>query len=696
MTRCFNSYVTFEPGLVVEMSFVALALQDLTVVAELASMSAGEVAYDIDRVKFFHDAIFGYAPFIYDLSKESDFCAVKVACDEVFSKLKTDKMLPEKYADSARHQLWFEKALETQGSVEKSSLEKALLINRSGEYSIAYKPLSNKTKVLISIEDVIYLQYKEKIGSDGENEEETRIMSLLELRDLLSRLMLIVGREKHDQTQSVDAFIATFQNIERLATAYVILFNSGCSFFQNWKAIVRNRPSRNEPSLEIHFGGKNLMPLHGFCAKTNADLSDLCGVLEAIKLKWQEYVLKMRNKHPVLNQFNVQQLKVISSSLAKSKRTQEPVEERAVYYMRSLNRELSALDIQNYLEESIEEDEMEIADNDEEIDENKEFDVSNLARITEEACVDKRSQLLSLIDKLKDEFNDNETLAKAAIQATGASDYDDAVNWILDNEDQDEIIQYFAEKFDDEFKSLELEECQTDISTVDDQDGRSPRREFSFKLEKLFDGYLLNLRENALPDFMNLHQVGKILSQCTKAQTVEDGESLLQMPPHLKPGRPHLIVCEKRKDLLPHIVSLYRFASRQQLPDYSQVLFCNSRTTIQELEVFLLRATLDPESRVYSMAFADDLNANCADHLEKYLFETNVKNTSEFKLVVFCCDESSQVSVILEKHKTKLGCEYDDVLRSYISENLETKSNAIDEYRARLVTSTQPSSGYLK
>ena len=565
--------------------------------------------------------------------------------------MRNDKQLPTKYVDSARHQSWFEKALETQGSVGKSSLEKALLINKNGVYNIAYRQTNEKAKVLISVEDVISLQYFEKMGSANKNNEDikARSLSLSELRDMLNRLMLIVGREKHEHSQNdVDTFITTFHNIERLAAAFVVLFNSGCSFFQSWKAVVRNMRRKNEPSLEIHFGAKDLKPLHGFCAETTADLSDLCGVLEAIKLKWQEYVLKMRNKHPVLNQFNVQQLKVISSSLAKSKKTQEPVEERALYYMRSLNREISALDIQNYLENA-QEDEMESDDNDEEVVENNELDVSNLAEITEEACVDKRSQLLSLIDKLKDEFNDNETLAKAAIQATGASDYDDAVNWILDNEDQDENIQYFAEKFDDEFKSLELEECLTDISTVDDQDARSSRREFCSKLEKLFDGYLLNLRENVLSDFMNLHQVGKILSQCTKAQTVEDGESLLQMPPHLKPGHPHLIVCEKRKDLLPQIVSVYRFASRQQLPDYSQVLFCNSRTTIQELEVFLLRATLDPESRVYSMAFADDLNANCVDHLEKYLLETNVQNTNEFKLVVFCCDESSQVSVILEQ-----------------------------------------------
>ena len=106
---------------------------------------------------------------------------------------------------------------------------------------------------------------------------------------------------------------------------------------------MRNKPGRNEPSLEIHFGGKDLKPLHGFCAETNADLSDLCSVLESIKMKWQDYVFRMRTQHPVLNRFNVQQLKVISTSLAKAKRTSEPVEEIALYYMRSLNEKLIAV-----------------------------------------------------------------------------------------------------------------------------------------------------------------------------------------------------------------------------------------------------------------------------------------------------------------------------------------------------------------
>ena len=661
--------------------------------AELASLSAGEIAYDIERVKFFHDAVFGYAPFIYDLNTDSDLNAVREAYKKVFSKLSKDGKLPEKYADSARHQSWFEKALETQGSVEKSSLEKALLINKSGEYSISYKPSRGNDKVLISVEDVISLKYGEKTGSSSENNEDLkeRNLTLSELRDLLSRLMLIVGREKHEQTQNVDTFITTFQNIERLAAAFVVLFNSGCSFFQNWRALVRNQPGRNEPSLEIHFGGRDLKPLHGFCGETNADLSDLCSILESIKVKWQDYVFRMRNKHPILNQFNVQQLKVISASLAKAKRTLEPVEEVAVYYMRSLNDKLIALDIQRFIDESGEENEMEVDNLDEDMDVDQQDDVSNLAKITDEACVDKRSQILSIISSLKEELGDNEALAKAAVQATDAKGYDDALNWIIDNQEEEDIIETLAAKFDDYYNSLQLEETETESSLINIPDAQSVHREFSSKLEKLFDGYLLDLKENALSDFMNLHQVGRILSRCTKEQTLEDNSK--RMPGHLKPGRPHLIICEKRKDLLPQVLSLYRFGNRQRLPDYSQVLLCNSRTTIQELEVFLLRSTLDPECRVYSIAFADDLSANCADHLEKFLFEAMTGNTNEYNLVVFCCDESSQVSVILEKHKSKLGCESDEDLRNYICENLRTEANRIDDYRARLVTSSQPSSG---
>ena len=454
---------------------------------------------------------------------------------------------------------------------------------------------------------------------------------------------------------------------------------------------MRNQPGRNEPSLEIHFGGKDLKPLHGFCAETNADLSDLCCVLESIKVKWQDYVFRMRNKHPILNQFNVQQLKVISTSLAKAKRTLEPVDDVALYYLWSLNMKLSAFDIQRYIDEIGEENEMGTDDSDEDMDVDQQDGVSNLAKITDEACVDKRSELLSIISSLKEEFDDNEVLAKAAVQATDATGYDDALNWVIDNQDGEDIIETLAAKFDEYYDSLELEETENDSSSMDVLDAQSVHREFSAKLEKLFDGYLLDLKENALSDFMNLYQVGRILSRCTKEQTLDDDSK--RMPGHLKPGRLHLIVCENRKNLLPQVLSLYRFSNRQRLPDYSQVLLCNFRTTIQELEVFLLRSTLDPQCRVYSIAFADDLTANCADHLEKLLFETITGNTNKYNLVVFCCDESSQVSVILEKHQSKLGCESDEALRNYICENLRNEANEVDEYRARLVTSTQPSSG---
>ena len=161
------------------------------------------------------------------MGSNCNFNSVKIACQKVFSKLRNDKELPTKYVDSARHQSWFEKALETQGSVEKSSLEKALLINKSGVYNIAYRQTNEKVKVLISVEDVISLQYFEKMGSANQSNEDVkaRSLSLSELRDLLSRLMLIVGREKHEHSQNdVDTFITTFHNIERLAAAFVVQF----------------------------------------------------------------------------------------------------------------------------------------------------------------------------------------------------------------------------------------------------------------------------------------------------------------------------------------------------------------------------------------------------------------------------------------------------------------------------------------
>ena len=637
-----------------------LASQELTVAAELASLVAGEDPIEIDRVKCFHDAAFGYAPFIYELTRGSTIEDVQKACKKVFNNLSRDPKLPEKYADSARNQAWFEKALETQNSVEKSSAEKVAMIEESGEFKVGHlKEVGEKT--LVSIEDVVILTYK--VGSEAtalqSSESKKFQLHLSQVRELISKLMLILGQENHSDAKKAEHFMSTFQNIERVACAFVNLYNSGCTFFLNWQATIRVSPKEDDPTWEINYRGGSLKSLLGFSKDANTELSDLCLALEGIQAKWQDYVLKMRITHPVLNFFNIQQLKKMSHKLAEAQKQQHPIDEETLYLLRFINVHLTQTDVEKWLHDK----------------------QSSTENVSKENCVDKRLKFVSLLKILTENFNGDDTLAKAAIQATRGGDRDGAVSWAFENRDNREELEEKAQRFE-EFVELVAQSEHNNIESTEDCGSQH-------ELAVVFGAYLQSLNNNLLSDFMNLHQLGLLLNHCKAKETIR-----AQFPENLRTGCPNLIVCGKRQNIFPQILSLYRYASKESFPHYSQVLICNERTTVEELGLFILKATLDPDFEVHAIAFADEMSAKCADYFEKVLFEQEAPEMKrEYKLVVFCSDENSQISVLLEKFKSTIGCESDSDLRSYLCENLKTQGNTLSDYRIRLITSNQPSSG---
>ena len=628
--------------------------------AELTSLVAGEDPIEIDRVKCFHDAAFGFAPFIYELKQGSTIEDVQKACKKVFSNLSRDPKLPEKYADSARNKAWFERALETQGSVEKSSAEKVGMIEESGEFKVGHlKEVEEKT--LVSTEDVVILTYKgagEATALQSSESKEFKLY-LSQVRELISKLMLIIGQEKHSDAKKVEHFMSTFQNVERLASAFVILYNSGCTFFLNWQASIRMSPKDGQPTWEINYQGGSVKSLQGFSKDANTELSNLCLALEAIQGKWQDYVFRMRISHPVLNFFNIQQLKKMSHNLAEAKRQQHSIDEDTLYLLRFINCHLTPSDVEKWLHDTR----------------------SSTENVSKENCVDKRLTFVSLLKVLKEVFNDDDTLAKAAIQATGGLDRDEAVSWALKNQHKREELEKKAHEFE-EFVEPIAPSQHTSIESTEDFGSQQ-------ELTVIFGAYLQSLNNNLLPDFMNLHQLGLLLNRCRAKKTIG-----AQFPENFRKGCPNLIVCGKRQNIFPQILSLYRYASKESFPHYSQVLICNERTTVGELGLFILKATLDPDFEVHAIAFADEMSAKCADYFGKVLFEQETPEMKrEYKLVVFCSDENSQISVLLEKFKSNIGCESDSDLRSYLCENLKTPGSILSDYRIRLITSNQPSSG---
>ena len=637
-------------------------------------MSSSDLGNDEERVQDFFNAIHGYGPFIYSLHCESTFEDIKEAYERVFENLKQNPKLLEQYVRSALDRPWFERMLETLGSAETKAVDAAISINKSGIYKIKYDKVHNEEEIkILSSQDVVSLDYIQTIKESSDSKRDmNKHLGLNDLKDLYNWLMLIVRKEKPQEAAPVDGFERTIRNIETLASYFVSLYNSGCSFFHGWSVVIRTISSqRSLPAIEVHFGGTHFDPLVSSNDTCDFDLSSLCLSMESIKRKWESYVFDTRKKHSALNFFNGQQLRILCSSLAQSQFTNDT----ALFYLQTLNANLTFEKVQAVLDDYKEQQCEEERAKTDSIHDSCDSDDSS-------ETVDEASRLIGVLEALK-KYRYDETLAKAALFMTGFTTESEALNWIIDNQDENEVaIENHARQFDQHYASL----APTENTKKSDQD-EPLFSHLAHNVERRFDSYLS--KQNQLQGLINLQQLDFILRGCI-GEVVKANEF---MPRHMKNGQPNLVVCRSRSDILPQVVSMYRFILIHSLPEYTQILMCSSDTTSEEVEIFVLRALQDRNSKVYSMVFADELEINCVHYLEKLLFEKLNDVARTYKLVVFVRDETSPVSEFLEKFKTKLEAESTACIRQYICANLKTGANKIDIYKSRLITSTQPSSG---
>lgn len=71
-------------------------LSQLKVFVDLATISAGENAMDVDRVACFHDVVQGYSSMLYGLSADSDFDAFMKALQKLWKALESDSNITKK------------------------------------------------------------------------------------------------------------------------------------------------------------------------------------------------------------------------------------------------------------------------------------------------------------------------------------------------------------------------------------------------------------------------------------------------------------------------------------------------------------------------------------------------------------------------------------------------------------------------
>ncbi|XP_072560845.1 E3 ubiquitin-protein ligase rnf213-alpha isoform X2 [Paramormyrops kingsleyae] len=272
-------------------------INELKVFVDLASISAGENDLDVDRVACFHDAVLGYASMLYDLKPDAGFQSFNEALKKLWKAFENDCNLPKKLRDTARHLEWLKTVKDSHGSVELSSLSLASAINKNGIYII-----SSQDHKKLSLETVLQL----KIPEEHEEGQEMRCYNLEDLRELQNKLMLMSGKGEQGQ-QEVERFAEIFDNVQRLAEAFMDLFVAGNPLFRQWETNINCSP-HSEAGIIMDFCLGSTVSSIIVEGNVAEQLPDMCRKMEKCLSFWKFFMDKQRSQYYYLNYYTAEQI----------------------------------------------------------------------------------------------------------------------------------------------------------------------------------------------------------------------------------------------------------------------------------------------------------------------------------------------------------------------------------------------------
>ncbi|KAM4663584.1 E3 ubiquitin-protein ligase RNF213-like [Discoglossus pictus] len=319
-------------------NWVTESLRDVTelkVFVDLASIFAGENDMDVDRVACFNDAILGYSSLLYELKLDWGFDNLMNHLQKLWRALKSDRNLPKKLRDSARHLQWLKTVKKSHESVELSSLSLAATINKKGIY-IIQAPSGNKK---MEMDSVLSLCIEEDdLVQEGVY---SRSFTLEELKELLNKLMLMSGKG-NDGNSDVEKFSEIFSNVQRLANSFIDLCLAGNMLFRNWKTIIYCSDD-NKYGIIMDFNLKVIgeIEAEGSAAEL---LPNICKMMENFLGLWIHFMDKTRSQHYYLNYYTAEQLMYLCQQFQRT-----DISEEACVMLSFIKPECTIHDIKNYL-----------------------------------------------------------------------------------------------------------------------------------------------------------------------------------------------------------------------------------------------------------------------------------------------------------------------------------------------------------
>ncbi|KAF7645355.1 hypothetical protein LDENG_00206190 [Lucifuga dentata] len=306
-------------------------MSDVKVYVDLASISAGENDTEIDQVACFHDAVMGYAPFLYSLSPKAGFDEFMTCARQVWDTQSRDEKLPDKLRDSTRLLSWLKGLKETHGSVEQSSLSLASLINAHGVYHIGWSEENTERRCL---QNIVLVKVKK-----GREEKSYRLEDLLELQN---KLMLMSSKGEHGREQ-VNRFTEVFEGVQRLGTILLQMQTSGNMLFREWHAQVQCSPEQ-QPCIQLSFlslKDKEMV----YYGKVTEKLQNLAQSMDMCQKEWCSFISEKRSDFSLLNHYTSEQMMYLCRWIHKVCQQQVPVPQQLWHLLFPIKSHCNLVDI---------------------------------------------------------------------------------------------------------------------------------------------------------------------------------------------------------------------------------------------------------------------------------------------------------------------------------------------------------------
>ncbi|XP_022806306.1 E3 ubiquitin-protein ligase RNF213-like [Stylophora pistillata] len=645
---------------------------EVKTLVDLAMMSAGETDIETDRVSCVHTTALGFAPFIFDLDKDTSFGELIRTCESVWKEIEKDTSLLEKLKSISRHLDWL-KGVKDEHAM--SSLKLAQAINEKGVYSIGKlqdSPASTQLYDKKNVDSVISLLLPPNDQSGKPKE-----FSLEKLQDLQSKLALISGKDSQRGQEDINKFGELLQGAVQLGQAYVNLCEIGDVSRLHWNEEYKCKSSM----------GKRIIDEIRLKSEEFEELYDAC----------REHINEMRMKYRELNFFTIRQLLFLRKELASLKQGSK-LESLNLQVYSLLEKVLPGLH-RKLLKEALGEAGIWEAGFDLEF-----YGGEDARSTTSQSSQDDTAKDIEQISEKYESLRDNverfnpsepERLAVAALCHDIEGSVPELVLWCVRNKDKSDLIDELYEKAleDTRFQGIIGEDLNSDEESsqssqhTDDQmslqegddefSHSSPPEETNFNLDETLGG-----------TFLSLDEVGVFLS-CLVARN-EGRVTTREIQTYLKRGQPNLMLADK-ENIFAAALELYKDEGMHSLPTSEEVLVCTSETTSEEVELLWRRALASNGEKIHCLVNGDLLDYDVSQKVVDCLFTLlqDYSNPEDFALVVLCSrenEERAHIITCLEQFKVSMPrFPRPEELRRFLAKQFRVPGQRPGVYRERHV-----------